>query len=288
MEIFQEITPLRAFLRQIRIEDKTCGLVPTMGALHAGHISLLKAAKKENSVAICSIYVNPTQFNDPRDLARYPRTYDDDYKLLEKVGCDVLFCPSNETMYPDDPLIKFDFGHLDKVMEGYFRPGHFSGVALVVAKLLNIVQPEIAYFGQKDWQQLTIITRMVEELKINSRIGSIPTTREPDGLALSSRNMRLKPEERPLATIFFTVLNYAKKALIEDHAEFSSVAQQARRMFDERENLRLEYIELVDSKNLKSIERVEMAERPIICIAGYVGEVRLIDNMFIDLPQNGQ
>ena len=284
MEIFHETDPLRAFLRQIRSEGKTCGFVPTMGALHAGHVSLLKTSKRENFVTICSIYVNPTQFNNPADLLNYPRTQEQDYELLEKVGCDVLFSPSNETMYPDKPLIKFDFGHLNAVMEGFYRPGHFSGVALVVAKLLNIVQPDRAYFGQKDWQQLTIIARLVEELMINSEIRAVPTTREPSGLALSSRNKRLKPEEREIATIFYKVLTYAKNALTVDRVDFSEVARRAREMFAQDDRHRLEYIELVDSKNLKSICSVEEAERPIICIAGYVGEVRLIDNMFLDLP----
>lgn len=286
MEIFHETDPLRAFLRQIRSEGKTCGFVPTMGALHAGHVSLLKTSKKENFVTICSIYVNPTQFNNPADLLNYPRTQEQDYELLEKVGCDVLFSPSNDTMYPDKPLIKFDFGHLDAVMEGFYRPGHFSGVALVVAKLLNIVQPDRAYFGQKDWQQLTIIARLVEELMINSEIRAVPTTREPNGLALSSRNMRLKPEEREIATIFYSVLTYAKNALTAGKRDFSEVAQRAREMFSGDDRHRLEYIELVDSKNLKAIRSVEEAERPIICIAGYVGGVRLIDNMFLDLPSN--
>lgn len=283
MEIFQEISPLRAFLERTRIPGKTCGLVPTMGALHSGHVSLLEAARKHNSVAICSIYVNPTQFNNPSDLANYPRTYDNDYQILKKVGCDVLFCPSNETMYPDKPILKFDFGHLDAFMEGRFRPGHFSGVALVVAKLLNIVRPDRAYFGQKDWQQLTIIARLVRELMIDTEVCSIPTTREPDGLALSSRNLRLKPTERPLAPILYQTLTYAKKALVEDKVAFTSVRERAREMFDSKNNVRLEYIELVDSTNLKPILGVDQAERPIICIAGYVGDVRLIDNMFLDL-----
>jgi pantoate--beta-alanine ligase len=283
MEIFEEISPLRAFLKGVRIQGKTCGLVPTMGALHQGHISLLETAKRENSLTICSIYVNPTQFNNAGDLASYPRAYDNDCQLLEKVGCDVLFCPSNKTMYPDEPILGFDFGHLNQVMEGRFRPGHFSGVALVVAKLLNIVQPDRAYFGQKDWQQLTIVSRMVSELKINTEVRSVPTTREPDGLALSSRNLRLKPGQRSEAAIFFHALSYAKKALADDRADFAGIKRTVQNMFNEKENVRLEYLELVESANLKPITDVDLANRPIICIAGYVGEVRLIDNMFLDL-----
>lgn len=286
MEIFHEIAPLKAFLRQIRSEGKACGLVPTMGALHGGHISLLNRSKNENSVTVCSIYVNPTQFNNPADLRNYPRNHEKDYELLQKVGCDVVFSPSDAEMYPDKPVIKFEFGPLDDVMEGYYRPGHFSGVALVVAKLLNIVQPDRAYFGQKDWQQATIISRLVEELQIPSEIRTAPTIREPDGLAMSSRNMRLQPSQRPLATIFYEVLTYAKNAILKEGMPFSHVLQRAREMFDRDSQLRLEYLEMVDSKNLNAITNVSEAERPILCIAGYVGEVRLIDNMFLDLSSN--
>ncbi|HLT82246.1 MAG TPA: pantoate--beta-alanine ligase [Cyclobacteriaceae bacterium] len=286
MEIFHEIAPLKAFLRQIRSEGKACGLVPTMGALHGGHISLLNRSKNENSVTVCSIYVNPTQFNNPADLRNYPRNHEKDYELLQKVGCDVVFSPSDAEMYPDKPVIKFEFGPLDDVMEGYYRPGHFSGVALVVAKLLNIVQPDRAYFGQKDWQQATIISRLVEELQIPSEIRTAPTIREPDGLAMSSRNMRLQPSQRPLATIFYDVLTYAKNAILKEGMPFSHVLQRAREMFDRDPQLRLEYLEMVDSKNLNAITNVSEAERPILCIAGYVGEVRLIDNMFLDLSSN--
>jgi pantoate--beta-alanine ligase len=286
MQIFHEIAPLRAFLRQIRSDGKACGLVPTMGALHGGHVSLLNRSKKENSITVCSIYVNPTQFNNPEDLLKYPRTHEKDYELLEKVGCDVVFSPTDDVMYPDKPLIKFDFGPLDDVMEGYYRPGHFSGVALVVAKLLNIVQPDRAYFGQKDWQQVTIISRLVEELQIPSEIRIVPTTREPDGLAMSSRNLRLKPTERPQATIFYEVLTYAKNAILKEKLPFPAVVERAREMFNRDPRLRLEYLEMVESKNLNPINNVEDAERPILCIAGYVGEVRLIDNMFLDLSSN--
>lgn len=257
-----------------------------MGALHGGHVSLLTRSKNENSVTVCSIYVNPTQFNNPGDLVNYPRTREKDYELLQKVGCDVVFSPSDEEMYPDKPLIKFDFGPLDDVMEGFYRPGHFSGVALVVAKLLNIVQPDRAYFGQKDWQQATIIKRLGEELMIPAEIRTVPTVREPDGLAMSSRNLRLKPSERPQATILYEVLTYAKNAILNEGVPFPAVVERAREMFGRHPQLRLEYLEMVDSKNLNPIANVEDAERPILCIAGYVGDVRLIDNMFLDLSSN--
>ena len=281
MEIFNEISPLKAFLKQARLKGKSFGLVPTMGALHKGHISLLEASKRENDLTICSIYVNPAQFDNPKDLDKYPRTIERDSQMLEKVGCDVLFNPTNDQMYPDEPLIKFDFGSLDKVMEGHFRPGHFSGVALVVAKFFNIVAPTRVYFGQKDWQQFTIIRRMVEELKFDLELRSITTTREADGLALSSRNQRLNSEQRKQAVILFKALDFAKYELMKNKSEFTNVKKTVQEMFDYAPGVRLEYFELADSINLMPIANVEESHKPILCIAAYVGEVRLIDNMLL-------
>jgi pantoate--beta-alanine ligase len=241
----------------------------------------LEASKAENDITICSIYVNPTQFNNPQDLLKYPRTYDGDLAMLQKVGCDILFSPRNDEMYPDEALMTLDFGPLDKVMEGHFRPGHFSGVALVVAKLFNIVEPDKVYFGQKDWQQFTIIKRMVQEMKFNLLLRSVSTTRESDGLALSSRNLRLKENERKKAPILFEALNHAKEELIEKRRSFSQVSQEITVMFEGQQGVRLEYFELADSENLKLITDVKKADQPIICVAAYVGEVRLIDNMLL-------
>ena len=165
MEIFKKIAPLKVYLEEIRRSGKTIGLVPTMGALHNGHLALIGASKAQNSYTICSIYVNPMQFNNPADLQKYPRNLDQDIKLLAAAGCDAVFCPDNEEMYEGKSVLKFDFGDLDKVMEGKYRPGHFSGVALVVSKLFNIVNPDNAYFGQKDWQQFAVIQQVVLELK---------------------------------------------------------------------------------------------------------------------------
>jgi pantoate--beta-alanine ligase len=281
MEIFKEISPLKAFLKQARMDGKSLGLVPTMGALHKGHLSLLEASKAENDISICSIYVNPTQFNNPQDLIKYPRTYDGDLAMLQKVGCNVLFSPTNSEMYPDPALMKLDFGPLDKVMEGHFRPGHFSGVALVVAKLFNIVEPDKVYFGQKDWQQFTIIKRMVEEMKFNLLLRSVSTTRESDGLALSSRNLRLKENDRKKASTLYKALNQAKEELIEKQTPFSKVSQEIKEMVEEQQGIQLEYFELADSENLKLIADVEEADQPILCIAAFVGDVRLIDNMLL-------
>jgi pantoate--beta-alanine ligase len=280
MEIFSEISPLRAFLKEARTSGKSMGFVPTMGALHEGHLSLLKASKSQNDLTICSIYVNPAQFNNPQDLVKYPRTIERDSQMLKKVGCEVLFCPTNDEIYPNNPLIKFDFGSLDTVMEGHFRPGHFSGVALVVAILFHIVEPDRVYFGQKDWQQFTIIKRMVDELKFNLDLISIPTTRESDGLALSSRNLRLNSEQREQAPVLYRVLTLAKQ-MLADGKDFTHIHKVVSEMINEMPNVRLEYLELADSINLKSIASVDEASHPILCIAAYFGEVRLIDNLML-------
>jgi pantoate--beta-alanine ligase len=281
MQVFNEITPLKAFLKAKKLEGKSIGLVPTMGALHDGHLALIQASKAKNDLTVCSIFVNPAQFNNPLDLQKYPRTLDTDTKALKKVECDVLFYPGEKEMYASKPLVRFEFGHLDKVMEGRFRPGHFSGVALVVSKLFNIVEPAHAYFGQKDWQQFVIIRQMVEELKFNLNLQAVPTFREEDGLAMSSRNTRLNAEERKKATVFYEALQYAQKAL-KSGSHFDEVSANVRDIVEKYECITLEYFEIAESKNLNLIDNVNAADQPIMCIAGFVGEVRLIDNMFID------
>lgn len=251
-----------------------------MGALHKGHVALILTAKKENSVTIATIYVNPAQFNNAADLKKYPRTLDIDLQTLEKVGCDAVFCPEDEEMYEETPLLKLDFGHLDKVMEGKFRPGHFSGVALVVSKLFNIALPHRAYFGQKDWQQVAIIKRLVAELKFNLLICTVPIVREVDGLAMSSRNQRLNADERAQAIIFFNSLVWARNALKEGQS-IDTVKTAVKIMLEKVPGMRLEYLELSDSENLKSLDGVVTDAKPILCIAGYAGDVRLIDNLFL-------
>ena len=280
MEIFKQIAPLKAFLRDFKRAGKSVGLVPTMGALHAGHVSLFRTARAENQVTAGSIFVNPIQFTNQNDLLKYPRTLEKDTELLQTVGCDVLFVPDNQEMYPERTTISIDFGGLDKVMEGEFRPGHFSGVALVVSKLFNIVQPDQAYFGQKDWQQFAIIRKLTEELNFNINLHSVATLREADGLALSSRNLRLTPEERKKANIFYKALLEARNALNEG-TSLTRVKNRVREMVEANPGVILEYFELADSKNLNLLENVEQSRQPIMCIAGYIGEIRLIDNMFL-------
>lgn len=281
MEIFKQIDPLKAFLKDQRLLGKSIGLVPTMGALHPGHMALIKASKQQNSLTVSSIYINPTQFNNPADLEKYPRTLDKDITLLNDAGCDVLFAPDNKEMYSQKPFLKFDFTHLDKIMEGKFRPGHFSGVALVVSKFFHIVQPDHAYFGQKDFQQFVIIRQLVNDLQFNLELHCIPTLRENDGLAMSSRNLRLSSEQRKLATIFYKALIEAKQKIIAN-TPVSEVKEFVAKLINAQPHSQLEYFELADSSNLNLLNNVSDGNRPIMCIAGYIGEIRLIDNMYLD------
>ena len=252
-----------------------------MGALHNGHLALISSSKRENSLTVCTIYVNPTQFNNLADLQKYPRNLARDLELLKEVECDAVFCPDTEEMYSEKSYLKFDFGTLDKVMEGKFRPGHFSGVALVVSKLFNIVQPNNAYFGQKDWQQFAIINQVVSELKFDLTLNFIPTLRESDGLAMSSRNQRLNGHQRQTATIFYQALLAARESLKAGN-DVSSVKELVTDMLKNKEGVSLEYFEVAESKNLNVLEIVKGADKPIMCIAGYVDDIRLIDNMFLD------
>ena len=281
MQIFREIDPLKAFLVEKRMHAQTIGFVATMGALHEGHLELIRNSQNENSTTICSIFVNPSQFNNPADLLKYPRTLESDIQKLEKVGCDALFCPEVETMYgAQQSFVKFDFGYLDKVMEGEFRPGHFSGVALVVSKLFHIVEPDVAYFGQKDWQQFAVIKQLVRDLKFNVRLKSVPTLREASGLAMSSRNERLTAEQREKAAIINGVLKEAIRQL-KNGKSVSYIKEDAKAKLVQDPEIRLEYLEVADSENLKPLNSVSESDKPIICIAAFVGEVRLIDNMFL-------
>ncbi len=279
MNIFSQIGPLRAFLEQKKSLGKSVGFVPTMGALHQGHLALIKESSRENEISVCSIYVNPTQFNNANDLARYPRTIEQDIELLKSVGCDVLFNPSNEEIYPEKSIIRFDFGPLEHVLEGEFRPGHFSGVAKVVSKLFNIVQPNRAYFGQKDFQQYKIIECLVQELKFNVQLRCISIQREMDGLAMSSRNMRLNAAQRKNAIVFYESLQLAKLRLKEG-VSMALIREEIKKYCESKEGVRLEYIELADTSNFALHESV--TSNAILLIAGYVGEVRLIDNLLLN------
>ena len=281
MKIFKQIAPLKSHVKELKLSGKGIGLVPTMGALHKGHLALIEASKSQNEITVATIFVNPTQFNNARDLSVYPRTPERDTELLKEVQCDVLFSPETDEIYPTASTIKFDFGVLDKILEGNFRPGHFSGVALVVSKLFNIIQPDNAYFGQKDWQQFAIISQLVDQLNFDVKLHNVPTLREADGLALSSRNLRLSPDQRPYANIFYEALNTARAGLL-DGKTLPLVKHEVSELIKKQPGVDLEYFEVADRKNLNVLENVEAANGTILCIAGYVGSVRLIDNMFLE------
>jgi pantoate--beta-alanine ligase len=281
MQVFEELDLVRTYVSE-RKNGQSIGLVPTMGALHRGHRALLEASKRSNDVTICSIYVNPTQFNDSADLEKYPRTLNEDLKLLQSTECDAVFCPSDQIMYPQgkSSVIQLDFGYLDKVLEGRYRPGHFSGVGLVVSKLLNIVQPHRAYFGQKDLQQLAIIRQLVQDFSMPVEIIPVPIAREDSGLALSSRNQRLSTKEKQLAAQLYQALLLAKQ-LYEEGVTAEVARQQAIQKLGQYPTIRLEYLEAVHPQTFRSVKEMDQAQSIAFCVAAYVGKVRLIDNIIV-------
>ncbi len=278
MQTFNTVAGLRRYLQQARLEKAAIGFVPTMGALHDGHIALIQTAVRENDLTVCSIFVNPVQFNNPDDLQKYPRTLEADSLQLQEAGCDVLFAPEVTEMYPQAPIVSFGFGPLETVMEGTFRPGHFSGVGIVVAKLFNIVEPDKAYFGQKDLQQTAVVRALVRDLSFPVDIRICPTLRESDGLAMSSRNTRLTAQERTIAPQLFQVLKTCKKELLAG-IPVETARQHADAAFAAMEGFRLEYLEIVDAVSLQPLTRRGAPETTAICVAAYLGEVRLIDNL---------
>lgn len=280
MHIFKEIAPLKAHLKARRTGPVSVGFVPTMGALHDGHVSLVRASQQANTVTVCSIYVNPTQFGNPEDLAKYPRTLEKDLQILEANACDIVFCPETEEMYGTAGAVTISFPGLDTILEGEFRPGHFSGVAQVVAKLFHIVQPDRAYFGQKDFQQVAVISRMVTALKFDVEIVSMPIVREPDGLAMSSRNQRLTPEQRRQATILHASLQETREQL-RNGKSLSGMIEVIRSRCA-GQDVKLEYLALVDRENFTLLETITGTRAAVILIAAQVGPVRLIDNLFLD------
>jgi pantoate--beta-alanine ligase len=282
MQIFNQIILLKSFLKAQKQQGKTIGLVPTMGALHRGHLELIKQSNQENDITICSIYVNPIQFNHVADLEKYPRVLDEDVKLLSAFANTFIFAPTDVEMYAQRPSISFDFGDLEKVMEGYFRPGHFNGVAIVVAKLFHIVQPNKAYFGQKDLQQCAVIKKLVDDLSFDLELVICPTVREDDGLALSSRNKRLTESERQLALAIPQALFMAKEMVEQKSKTFVEVKNWVE-AFLKVDFIRLEYFNIVNAQTLQEIENESHTQNMALCMAAFVGEVRLIDNVLISL-----
>jgi len=275
MRVVESVLDLRAILDNYNT-NKVIGFVPTMGALHNGHCSLIRAAKQKCDVVVTSIFVNPTQFNDKTDLEKYPRTLNEDLAKLEKEGCDVVFVPSVEEIYPDNSSLSLDLEGLDKVMEGEFRPGHFDGVVEVVNRLFNIVKPNFAFFGEKDFQQLSIIRFMVKKLNHDIQIIGCPILREEDGLAMSSRNTLLTEEHRSVSPVIFKALTNAKnnigKFAVED------IKKELVAQIEDNGLLKVEYVDIVNSATLKSLSN--WIDEPMnICVAVFAGKVRLIDNL---------
>lgn len=277
MEVFTSISEIRKALTKHRSQGETIGFVPTMGALHKGHVSLVGKAVNENDIVVVSIFVNPTQFNDKSDLKNYPRTPETDIKLLEKSGVHYIFMPAEREIYPEPDTRVFDFGLLDKVMEGEHRPGHFNGVAQVVSKLFDIVVPHRAYFGQKDFQQLAIIRRMVKLLDLKVEIVSCPIVREWDGLAMSSRNLLLEPAIRESAPLIFKTLSEARNKSKELSVKETICWVVAS---INNPNLDVEYFSLVNSETLQPVSSWNDSDSIVGCIAVRAGKVRLIDNVF--------
>ncbi|MBC7777337.1 MAG: pantoate--beta-alanine ligase [Phycisphaerae bacterium] len=278
MLIFKKVADLRQWHTS---QTTPIGFAPTMGALHAGHLELVRMAKRDGCLAVASIFVNPTQFNDPRDLEKYPRTTEKDTALLLSAECDVLFIPPVEEVYPPgkELTIELDFKQLDKVMEGEFRPGHFKGMATVVNRLLDIVRPKRLYMGQKDFQQLSIVRDMIRQLKLSVELVMCPTMREPDGLAMSSRNMRLTPEMRAVAPMIHQTLQWARIELGKNRPAAKIQTEALQKL--SASGLRPEYFEIVDGETLLNVQHSSDSEFIVACTAAFAGEVRLIDNLVL-------
>jgi pantoate--beta-alanine ligase len=281
MLILKTIAEANAWHEKMRQAQKSIGFVPTMGALHPGHISLIRKANLENDVVACSIFVNPIQFNNHEDLEKYPRTLDDDIRRLEEVACDVLFVPSVSEMYPGKDIVNdnYNFGHLDKVLEGQYRPGHFNGVAVVVRKLLEIIQPQRAYFGMKDYQQLKIVEALVKYHEMPVEIVACPTLGEKDGLAMSSRNVLLTQHERVIAPVIHRVLTEIKDKMDQftpKEAQIWGVNQ-----LNNYAEIQVEYLQIVGADDLLPIESWDEKKGVVALVAAYLGKVRLIDNVII-------
>ena len=277
MEVIRTVSELKQRVAAHRAQGKTIGLVPTMGALHAGHISLMDQARKNNDIVVVSVFVNPTQFNNPEDLRTYPRTEEADCVKMEVANVDIAFIPSVEEVYPEPDTRIFDLGPVAEVMEGPMRPGHFNGVAQIVSKLFYMVEPDRAYFGEKDFQQIAVIRRMVEIEGFNIEIIDCPIKREDDGLAMSSRNVRLTAEQRQIAPSI-------NKALVAslDFAKSHSVEETKQSVISEinaQPEMEVEYYEIVNAATMQPISNWEDAPVAVGCITVYCGEVRLIDNI---------
>lgn len=277
MNIFNKVVECKEDISKQKGNGITIGFVPTMGALHEGHISLLKKAKKENDISVCSIFVNPLQFNNIEDLRKYPKSIENDIHILSSVNCDILFNPSEKEIYPVPDNTIFDLGSLDKYMEGASRPGHFNGVAVIVKRLFDIIEPDKAYFGEKDFQQLAVIKYLVKTHTIPIEIIACPILREADGLAMSSRNIRLSSNERTAAPLIYNTLCEARKM------HKSKTVEEIKRFVENSIHncplMKLEYFEIANTETLEPVNIIDDPSLCIACIAVYLGNIRLIDNI---------
>jgi len=284
MLVFDKIIDIKRYLSDFRADNKLIGFIPTMGALHKGHLSLVENAKLENNIVVCSIFINPTQFNDKQDLEKYPRTLDEDKKMLIDSPCDVLFVPSVDEMYPiEDNKVEaannINLGTLDKLMEGKHRPGHFEGVIQIVRKLFEIINPNTAYFGQKDFQQLAIIKNMVKQLNLPVKVIGCPIIRESDSLAMSSRNIFLSKEERENAPLIYKTLVKVKQ--LSGKLSVHEIKDFVKKEIGKNKFMQLEYFEIINSHSLIPIDDISTSEEKTACIAVKIGSVRLIDNIIL-------
>lgn len=278
MIIFNHKSELKDCLLDYKIKNKTIGFVPTMGALHKGHLSLIEAAQKKNDIVVVSIFVNPTQFDKAEDLKEYPKTLENDIKLLESVSCDILFHPSVEEIYSENIISeKFDFDGLEHQMEGKFRDGHFDGVGTIVKTLFEIIEPNKAYFGQKDFQQLQVVKKMVKKHQLPVKVIGCPIFREEDGLAMSSRNIRLTEAQRTAAPFIYKILKKVEKKF--NTKEISEINKWVEKKFKKQPLLELEYFTIADEKELKTAKKKKPKKKYRAFIAVFAGEIRLIDNI---------
>lgn len=278
MKVINKPSDLQSLLNEEKNQGKQIGFVPTMGALHDGHLKLVKRAKEENDVCVVSVFVNPTQFNNPEDLEKYPRTLQKDLDLLSPLHVDYVFIPTVEDIYPEPDSRVFDFAPLDKGMEGKHRPGHFNGVGQVVSKLFDIVQPHKAYFGEKDFQQLAIIKLLTKQLGYNIKIVPVEIVRETSGLAMSSRNQRLSEEQKESASVIYKILQDAKELFSKNTAP-KCIVDFVTNATNAQPHLAIEYFEIVDGNTLEVLSNWHTTDYIVGCIAVYCGKIRLIDNI---------
>jgi len=280
MRIIRKISIMQKLADKLRDEGKSIGFVPTMGALHEGHLSLIQRARRENDILVMSIFVNPTQFGPGEDYRRYPRPFEKDRRLAQREGVDIIFYPSVSQMYGEEYSTYVEVEGLSKVLCGMSRPGHFRGVASVVCKLFNIVKPHVAYFGQKDYQQLRIIKRMVEDLNMEVEIRECPVVREPDGLAMSSRNSYLSFQERGKALSLYRALKRGKH-LIKAGNSAQDVISEIKKLIQRGPHTKIDYIKIVDPQNLEEVNKIRPGRKVLVALAVWIGKTRLIDNMLV-------